>query len=128
MMLDSSAIVAILLREPGCEGLVEKIAAAQFVAVGTPTLFETAMVLTIKTGRDGLAMVNDFLQEMGIIVATFSQEHVGSAYQAYIKYGKGRHPAALNMGDCFSYAAAQLSGQPLLFKRADFAQTDVKAA
>lgn len=128
MMLDSSAIVAIMLREPTCGDFLDRISSAEFVAIGAPTLFETAIVLTIKTGRDGLAMVNDFLQETGVIVVTFSQEHVSAAFQAYLKYGKGRHPAALNFGDCLSYAAAQVAGQPLLFKGDDFAKTDVKAA
>ncbi len=128
MILDSSALVAILCREPGHLALIEKLLASELVAVGAPTVFEAAMVLTIKTGQDGLALVHDFLRESGAQVTQFSQEHASSAFTAYLRYGKGRHPAALNFGDCLSYAAAKVGGQPLLFVGNDFSQTDLLIA
>ena len=128
MILDSSAIVAILCREPGHLALIDKMVASGVVAVGAPTVFETAMVLTIKTKGDGLALLHDFLQESGAVVTPFNQEHASCAFAAYLRYGKGRHRAALNFGDCLSYAAAKVSGQPLLFAGDDFAGTDVLAA
>jgi ribonuclease VapC len=128
MILDSSAMVAILCQEPGHLALIDKLLASELVAVGAPTVFETAMVLTIKTGQDGLALVHDFLQESGALVTPFTQEHASSAFAAYLRYGKGRHPAALNFGDCLSYAAAKVSGQPLLFVGSDFSQTDLLPA
>ncbi len=128
MILDSSAMVAILCDEPGHLTLIEKMLASEVVAVGAPTVFEAAMVLTIKTRRDGLALVHDFLQESGALVTPFTQEHSSCAFAAYLRYGKGRHPAALNFGDCLSYATAAVSGQPLLFVGGDFPKTDVVSA
>ncbi len=85
------------------------------------------MVLTIKLKRDGLALVNDFLAEAGVEVVPFTRDHASAAFGAYLRYGKGRHAAGLNFGDCFSYAAAKLAGEPLLFVGNDFGLTDVAA-
>jgi ribonuclease VapC len=125
MILDSSAVIAVLCREPGHATLVEKIAAAESLGIGAPTVFEAALVLTIKLKRDGLAVVNEFLRESGGQVISFTDQHSSIAFGAYLRYGKGRHKAALNFGDCFSYAVAKVSGQPLLFVGQDFAKTDV---
>ena len=128
MILDSSALVAILCEEPGHRALIDKILASDLIAVGAPTVFETAMVLTIKTRQDGLALVHDFLRESGAVVISFAEEHSSCAFAGYLQYGKGRHPAALNLGDCLSYAAAKVSGQPLLLVGNDFSQTDILPA
>jgi ribonuclease VapC len=128
MILDSSAVVAILTREPGAKKLAEKLAASDGAAIGAPTAFEAAMVLTIKLRRDGQAVLNDFLQESGTVVLPFTKEHESSAMQAYLQFGKSRHPAQLNFGDCMSYAVAKLAGQPLLFVGDDFSQTDIARA
>ena len=128
MILDSSAIVAVLCREKGFEALVEKIGTASSVAVGAPTVFEPALVLTAKLRRDGLALVHEFLREAGAVITPFGEEHVSAAYVAHLRYGKGRHEAALNFGDCLSYAAAKLSGDKLLFVGNDFPKTDIGAA
>ena len=128
MILDSSAIVAILCREAGHKALLEKISTAETIMVSAPVVFEAAMVLTIKLRRDGLALVNELLRESGAGVTPFTQDHTSAAFAAYMRYGKGRHKAALNFGDCLSYAAATLSGQPLLFVGNDFARTDVPAS
>jgi ribonuclease VapC len=128
MILDSSAVVAILCRESGYAALLEKVTAADTLGMGTPTVFESAMVLTIKLRRDGLALVNEFLRESGAQTISFTDQHASVAFGAYLRYGKGRHKAALNFGDCCSYAVAKVSGQPLLYIGNDFAKTDVAIA
>ena len=128
MILDSSAIVAILCREPGHLALIEKVTAADTLGVGAPTVFETAMVLTIKLRLDGLAMVNEFLRESGAQSISFTDQHASIAFGAYLRYGKGRHKAALNFGDCCSYSVAKVSGQSLLYVGNDFVKTDIPLA
>ena len=128
MILDSSAVVAIVCREPGHLALLEKIIAADTLGMGAPTVFEAAMVLTIKLRQDGLSVVNEFLRESGTQVISFTDQHASIAFGAYLRYGKGRHKAALNFGDCFSYSVAKVSRQPLLFAGQDFVKTDVPIA
>ena len=128
MVLDSSAIVAIHLREPGHEGLIERIDAAEVVVVGVPTLLETAMVLTARLGQDARPMIFAFLRRLEAEVVPFNEEHLDAATTAFIRFGRGRHPAALNFGDCMSYAIASVAGMPLLFTGADFSQTDIAQA
>lgn len=128
MIVDSSALVAILRREPGFEELLRKIAQARSVAAGAPTVAETQLVLSLRTGSDASFVLNEFLAEFQIAVVPFGREHLSSFTAAIMRYGKGRHPARLNMGDCFSYAIAQVSGLPLLFVGNDFSQTDILAA
>ncbi len=128
MILDSSAIVAVFLREPGFEAIVEKIAGAANLGIGSPTAAETAMVISARLGRDGRSLVNRFLQEQEIAVVTFGEEHWQAAASAYARFGRGRHPAALNFGDCLSYAVAKLAGEPLLAVGRDFARTDIELA
>lgn len=108
--------------------LLEQITDAETVEIGAPTVFETAMVLTIKLRRDGLAVVNEFLRECGARVISFTDQHASIAFGAYFRYGKGRHKAALNFGDCLSYSIAKVSGQALLFIGNDFSKTDVAIA
>ena len=128
MILDSSAVVAIVCVEPGAESLAIRIAGARTVAIGAPTLAETQIVLANKLGPDGAALVNQFLEEARVLVVPFGRDHISSFMDAFQRYGKGRHPAALNMGDCFSYAIARVAGQPLLFVGDDFPKTDITPA
>ena len=128
MVLDSSAIVAIHLREPGHERLIDRIDAAEVVVVGVPTLLETAMVLTARLGQDARPMVFAFLRRLEAEVVPFNQEHLDAAITAFIRFGRGRHPAALNFGDCMSYAVASVAGMPLLFTGEDFSRTDIAQA
>jgi ribonuclease VapC len=128
LILDSSAIVALICREPGHDALVDKIGDAQQLSVGAPTLAETELTLTIKLGYDAGALVEQFLAETGTQVLPFQREHVSVFLEAFLRYGKGRHPARLNMGDCFTYATAKIAGQPLLFAGGDFTRTDLPAA
>ena len=128
MVLDSSAIVAIHLREPGHERLIERIDTAEVVVVGVPTLLETAMVLTARLGQDARPMVFAFLRRLEAEVVPFNEEHLDAAITAFIRFGRGRHPAALNFGDCMSYAVASVAGMPLLFTGEDFRRTDIAPA
>jgi ribonuclease VapC len=128
MVLDSSAIVAIHLRESGHERLMDRIDAAEVIVVGAPTLLESAMVLTARLGHDARPMLFAFLRRLEAEVVPFNQEHLDAAVTAFIRFGRGRHPAALNFGDCMSYAVASVAGMPLLFIGEDFTRTDIAQA
>ena len=128
MILDSSAIIAIVLREPGWEALVAKLGAGDVAGVGAPTLVEASLVLTNRMGKHGGAMVSRFLHQSGITVVPFGEHHWRVAVEAHTKFGKGRHAAALNFGDCLTYAVAKLAAQPLLCLGDDFARTDLPLA
>jgi ribonuclease VapC len=128
VVLDTSAIVAIHFRESGYERLIEKMENAELLVAGTPILFETAMVLTGRLGHDARPMLAAFLREADAEVIAFSERHLDAATEAFIKYGRGRHPASLNFGDCMSYAIAAVTGLPLLFTGNDFAKTDIARA
>jgi ribonuclease VapC len=128
LILDSSALVAMMLREAGAEELEQKIREADLLAVGAPTLFETGMVMTVKGGEMGRATVSSFLDDLDIVVTPFDERHWRAAFGAFTRFGKGRHPAGLNFGDCLTYATARIADRPLLFIGDDFAQTDIQAA
>jgi ribonuclease VapC len=128
VILDTSAIVAILLKEPGWEGLFEKVAGAESAAVGGTTLAEAAIVLSAKMGRSGRTTLSAFVREADLTVVPFGEAHWQAAADAYWQFGKGRHGAALNLGDCMSYAVARLSAQPLLCTGRDFGRTDLPLA
>ncbi len=128
MILDSSAVIAVLFREQGHRRLAGAMDSADAIGIGAPTLLETGMVMVGKFGLGGRALVSRFLEERGAVVISFDDRHWRSASDAFIRYGKGRHPAGLNYGDCMTYATARLSGAPLLFAGEDFAKTDLTAA
>jgi len=128
VILDSSAIVSMLLAEIGHEEVVERCSAAPMLGVGTPTLVETSMVLSSRLGRDCRSLLRAYLRDMDVQVIPFTPEHYEVAVDAFMRFGKGRHAAALNFGDCLTYAVARLSGLPLLFTGEDFARTDLAAA
>ncbi len=128
MILDSSAIVAILFKEPGYEVLLQKLAAAPACAIGLPTLTEAAIVVSARIQRDSRALIARFLMEATIATVPFGEDHYGVAVDAWLQYGKGRHKAALNFGDCMSYATAKLADQPLLCTGDDFSRTDLDLA
>lgn len=128
MIVDSSALVAILLREPGWQDLLRRLAVEESPGVGAPTLAETGIVLTARLGKDGRRLLAAFVREADLQVIPFVEEHWKSATEAFGRYGKGRHPAALNFGDCLTYAVARLSGQPLLCVGDDFPKTDLELA
>lgn len=128
VMFDSSAILAILKEEPGHRRLHSRLEGAHGLAIGAPTLFETAMVAIGRFGSEGEALVERFLADWKVDVLSFEEGHWRVADDAFVRYGKGRHPAALNYGDCMTYASARLAGMPLLFTGDDFAKTDIPPA
>ena len=128
MILDSSAIVAILLREPDFEPLLDAVCTAGELGIGVPTLVETGMVLSARIGHDARGMLSRFVAEAGISSVPFGDAHWSAAIDAWLRFGKGRHAAALNFGDCLAYATARVADQPLLCIGGDFAQTDLEIA
>jgi ribonuclease VapC len=124
MILDTSAVVAIVMKQPGCQELL-RIMAVGDPAIGTATLAETATVLSARLKSDARPLLARLLSEASIAVVPFGESHYSAAVDAWLRYGKGRHPAALNFADCLSYAVARLAGEPLLFLGEDFAQTDI---
>jgi ribonuclease VapC len=128
MILDSSALVAILFKEPEAERLAAMIRDTDTTAIAAPTLLETAIVAEGRT-LPGMAEKLDAL--MGAIrpeIVPFTAQHASLARDAWRRYGKGRHKAGLNLGDCFAYALAKERCQKLLFKGDDFAATDIEPA
>jgi ribonuclease VapC len=128
MVVDSSALLALVFRERAAEAIVEVIANADGVAIGAPTLAETSIVLAAKMGEDARALTALLVDQLGLAVIPFTAAHGREAREAFLRFGRGRHPAALNFGDCLSYAVAKLADQPLLFVGDDFRRTDVVAA
>jgi ribonuclease VapC len=128
MVLDSSAILAILFEQDGHGILEQKIGTAPLVFVGAPTMLETAMVLTGSDQVDILPRLMGLLHVLDVEIVPFAPEHFQIALDAFRRFGKGRHPAGLNFGDCMSYAVASLSGLPLLYIGQDFSKTDIEAA
>ena len=128
MIVDTSAIVAIVLREPGWENVTARLGAAEAPGIGAPTLAEAGLILTAKMGTKGRIVLSRLLQEAGLTVIPFAEEHWRVAVEAYARFGKGRHAAALNFGDCLTYAVTRLAGQPLLFVGDDFSKTDLPSA
>ena len=127
LVLDSSAMLAILLGEPGHEELLQRIEEASLVAVGAPTLAETGMVLSSRLGLDARSLLMDFVRDGEIEVVPFTDDHLSAAIGAFQRFGKGRHPAALNFGDCLSYAVANVGGMELVYVGEDFGRTDLGA-
>jgi len=128
VILDTSAIVAIFFEEPGSVELLGRLGGAARVGIGAPTLTETAIVLSARLERDARGLVARFVSEADVSVVPFGEEHFAAAVDAWLRYGKGRHPAALNLGDCFSYATASLAREPLLCVGDDFSKTDLDLA
>ena len=128
MLLDTSALVSLVTAEAGSEVLFDILADASVVRVGTPCLVEAAMVLDgrsadwVRGASSGLALL---MARFEIQTLPFESRHWPVAWAAFLRYGKGRHPAGLNFGDCLSYGIAKLSGLPLLCVGDDFRQTDL---
>ena len=128
MILDSSAVLAILFREPGRDILIAKTLTAPLAGIGTPTLVETGMVLTARLGAQSRGFLERFLDEFQIEEVAFGEPHWRAAVDAYERFGRGRHPAGLNFGDCLAYASAKVADDELLFVGEDFSLTDLRAA
>lgn len=126
MVLDTSAVVAILRKEPERDTFAKLLANARDPLISAATLFECFMVQA--KFDEGWVDLDDFLLSSGIRVTAFDVTQAHAARDAWLRYGKGNGSARLNFGDCFSYALATTTGRPLLFKGDDFAQTDVTPA
>jgi len=125
LIIDSSAVVAIFFRETGAEEILATIVEADFAGIGSPTAAETGLVLTAALGENATEALLRFFDESGIEIVPFTALHWQRAVEAYARFGKGRHPAALNFGDCMTYATASLAQQPLLCRGNDFGKTDL---
>ncbi len=128
MTVDSSALVAILFAEPGHLDLVDRILEADVVRVGNPTLVETEIVLSARRGRPAATDVQDLLEELQVTVVPFGEPDWHAAVRAFERFGRGRHKAGLNFGDCLSYAVATVASDSLLFVGDDFTSTDITPA
>ena len=128
MVVDSSALLAIMFDEPERTRFVEAIADDLVRMVAAPTVLETAIVLAGRKGMDPAFDIDAILDVLALRVIAFGSEEARAARHAYFAFGKGRHPARLNFGDCISYAVAKTTGEPLLFKGDDFSLTDILAA
>ena len=125
MIIDSSAILAVIGKEPGYERIVHQLAVSSRTLIGAPTRLETGIVLTARFGPRGKTALARFLQESAIETVAFDETHASVALDAFSRFGKGRHSAALNFGDCCTYAIASAAGEPLLCTGEDFAKTDL---
>jgi ribonuclease VapC len=128
VIVDTSAVVAIILRESGFEVVEEKLATASSPAMGAPTLVETGLVLTTRLGENAGPLLARFIQETRISIVPFVEDHWRAAIDAHATFGKGRHRARLNFGDCLTYAIAKLARQPVLCVGGDFDKTDLTIA
>jgi ribonuclease VapC len=128
LIVDSSVLVAILQAEPGYIRFLDAILAADQVAVPAPNYLETCMVLAGRKSETALDRLDAYMRESNLSILPFTADHALIARDAFVRYGKGRHKAGLNFGDCIAYAAAKLEAMPLLFKGGDFSLTDVEAA
>jgi ribonuclease VapC len=128
MVIDSSALIAVLRREPEEQEFLNAIKLASSRLLSASTRVETGIVALGLAGEVGLEQVDALLETLRVETVPLSADHARLAIDAFRHFGKGRHPAGLNFGDCFSYALAKATGEPLLFKGDDFAQTDIKRA
>lgn len=128
MMVDSSAVVAILFGEPEGDRLARAIWSAPVRLISCVSRLECLMVVEARRGRAFVGRAEQVLQELGLEAVGFDLAQMAEALRAWQLYGRGRHPAKLNLGDCCAYGAAVVTGEPLLFKGSDFIHTDIARA
>ena len=128
MTLDSSALIAVLFAEPGHLDLVDRILEADRVRVGAPTLVETSLVHAGRRGKPAAGEVEGLVRELGVTVAPFGEAEWRIAVDAFARFGRGRHAASLNFGDCLAYASAAAVGDTLLYVGDNFGHTDIVRA
>ena len=128
MILDTSAMVAVLYREPEAPAFAQLIHDADLCRISVATYVELSMVVENQLGPEGMRQAEAFIRRAGIVIEPVTLDQGELARQAFLDFGKGRHKASLNYGDCFSYALAKATGEPLLFKGNAFTQTDIRAA
>lgn len=125
MVLDTSALLAILQDEPERRSLNEAIEAAESRVMSAANFVEASIVIESRYGAEGLRELDRFLDRAGVDLIGVDVEQGTVARDAFSRFGKGRHPAGLNFGDCFAYALARILAQPLLQKGDDFSKTDL---
>lgn len=128
LIVDTSALVAVVFEEPEADQLIHRLAVSPSTGIGTPTLAELGLVLSSRLGMDAGDVITPMLEEFHIAEVSFGEEHWREAVSAHRRFGRGNHEAKLNFGDCLSYAVARLANEPLLFIGNDFAATDIEAA
>ncbi|MFI5386129.1 MAG: type II toxin-antitoxin system VapC family toxin [Fimbriimonadales bacterium] len=128
MVIDSSALVAMLMHETEAAGLRDRLRNGTSAIISPSSLVESGIVLTRLIGENAWAEMDVFLNDMGARTEPFTHEHASAAHEAFLRFGKGRHPAGLNFGDCMAYAVAKVAGLPLLYVGDDFSQTDIEPA
>jgi ribonuclease VapC len=128
LVLDTSALLAMLLAEPERDAYVALLADAEDPLISAATLVEASVVMLAKTAEAGIQDLDELLATGGVRCVAVDEEQARLARDAFARFGKGRSPAGLNFGDCFSYALAQAKNRPLLFKGDDFSKTNVTPA
>jgi ribonuclease VapC len=128
MIVDTSALLAILFDEPDAESYARALAEADIARVSAGSFVEAAIVVEAHTSASGRGQFDTLIRRARVVIEPFTEEQAHIARQAYTDFGKGRHPAGLNLGDCFAYALARATGEPLLFKGEDFSKTDITPA
>ena len=128
MVIDSSALVAIILEEPDASIYLSAIANTSSAMLSTATFVETSLVLLRRRKHDALTVLDIVISQLKIETVPVDHEQGLLAREAFLRFGKGRHKAGLNFGDCFSYALAKQTGEPILFKGNDFSKTDIVSA
>lgn len=128
MVVDTSALLAILQGEPESDTFQRAISAASERCISAVSVLETGLVFTRRRGERGMREMEDFIDAAGLTIVPLDARQAALGTAAFLRFGKGCHPAALNFGDCAAYALARSRDQPLLFKGEDFGRTDVVAA
>jgi ribonuclease VapC len=128
VIVDTSALLAVLFGERDAENYARAISEAEICRISAATFVEVSAVVESQTGDAGSRQWDSFFRTAGISIEPVTEEQAHAARQAWSDFGKGRHPAGLNFGDCFSYALAKVSGEPVLFKGQDFRKTGIPAA
>ncbi|MEB3195134.1 MAG: type II toxin-antitoxin system VapC family toxin [Cyanobacteriota bacterium] len=128
LAVDTSAVLAVLLREPIAEAVLERLCQAVQPALAAPTRTEVLLVALVKLGEVGQERAREFLDQQAVLTVAWDQELADQAAEAFARFGRGRHASGLNFGDCFSYALAKRWKVPLLFVGNDFSRTDLEVA
>jgi ribonuclease VapC len=128
MIVDTSAVLAILFNEEDAESHAHAISEAESRRMSAVNYVEAAIVVEAQTKERGSRQFDAFFRRAGIVIEPVTEEQAHAARQAYTDFGKAHHAAGLNFGDCFAYALAKVTGEPLLFKGKDFRKTDLESA
>jgi ribonuclease VapC len=128
MVVDTSALIAVLLGEPECDALIALLASGDDPLISSATLVETSIVIGARFGQAGIGALDELLAAAGVRCVAVDLAQARLARDAFDRFGRGRHPAGLNFGDCFAYALARSADRTLLFKGSDFPRTEIAPA